>query len=894
MKRSSDPAHDAFAFLRMQFRMLFGRNEAGRQLQDELNFHLDRQIRENIAAGMSRKEARREALRLFGNPGLLREQARATWSWTSLELLLSDLHFGLRALLRSPGFAAIAILVMALSIGANVAIFAVVRSVLLNPLPYRQPERLMTIYSYNPGPKANHYAPIDAGSFFAWKQAAQGMAEMALISPFQGYNASAEGNQLPEKIDAAWCSANFFSTLGVAPVLGRSFTEADDSPKAEATVILSNSFWRRRYSSDPNVIGRKIWLNAAPYTVIGVMPESLVFLGPFSSGKIQVWTPVSHEAPRWLMSTFEDHEFIAVARLAPGVTLNELLSRLDAVQKHLKAEHSGAGVREATSGRSILDDAVQEYKTPLYVLFAATGCVLLIACLNVASLLVARTSARRREMAVRTALGGGRMRLLRERVLESLMLTAAGGALGIALAAAALRWLEHARPDLRRVEGIHLDWVLAAFTVGAVALCALFSGLISGLSIDSRKILSALQDGSRGQSGGRPRANLRRALLMLEVCLTVVLLVGAGLLLKSYNRLRAVDLGIPVENVLTMGIGLPEARYKTVVEHAAFFGQLIERVRAIPGVQSAGLVTAAPGQGWGGDQIISVLEHPPMPKGTGTDMMVRGADPGYFAAAQIPILRGRTFSADERLTNDHFVLISQTAARVCFPGEDPIGKHLKIDLGGEIYQIVGVVGDTRYSLSEPVLPTMYMPIYGNGVGGTSIFIRATRNVEALALPVQKVIGQMDRDLPVSNVMTLQESLAKSTLGSQFDSLLVLGFAVIALVLAAAGHYGVLAYMVTQRTSEIGIRIALGAQRQQVLRLVLLDGLRPALAGLALGLAASAGLSRLIRSMLYGTEPFDPAVFALVTLTLLLVTAIACMLPATRAARLDPMQALRTE
>jgi putative ABC transport system permease protein len=497
-------------------------------------------------------------------------------------------------------------------------------------------------------------------------------------------------------------------------------------------------------------------------------------------------------------------------------------------------------------------------------------------------------------MAVRTALGGGRVRLLRERVLESLMLTAGGGALGILLAAAALRWLEHARPDIHRVEGIHLDWTLAAFTAGAVALCALFSGLVSGLSIDSRNVLSALQEGSRGQSAGRPRANLRRALLMLEVCLTVVLLVGAGLLLKSYSRLRAADLGIPVENVLTMGVSLPEARYKTTVQHVAFFEQLIEHIRAIPGVQSAGLVTAVPGQGWGGDQLISVLEHPPLPKGVGIDMMARGADPGYFAAAQIPILRGRTFAADERLANDHFVLISQTAAKVCFPGEDPIGKHLKMDMGGDIYEIVGVVGDTRYSISEPVAPTMYLPIYGNGIGGTSILIRSTRNVEALAMPVQKIIGQMDRDLPASEVVTLKESIAKSALGSQFDSLLVLGFAIIALVLAAAGHYGVLAYMVTQRTSEIGIRIALGAQRQQVLRLVLFDGLRPALVGLALGLAASAGLAHLIQSMLYGTEPLDPMVFAAVTLTLLLVTAVACLLPAARASRLDPMQALRTE
>ena len=881
----------------MRLKMLFGRKHEGERLQDELSFHLEQQIAENRAAGMSRKEARKDALRSFGNPTLLREQTRATWSWTWLELILRDLLYGMRALLRSPGFTAIAILVMALGIGANIAIFAVVRSVLLNPLPYSDPQRLVTLYSYssrNDSRSSNKYMPVDAGSFFAWKQAAQGMAEMTLISPFQNYNVSAEGGQLPEKVDAAWIASNFFSTLGVMPELGRSFTETDDRPEAEATVIISNSFWKQRYNSDPKVIGRKIWMDAQPYTIIGVMPASLVYLGPFSPGKIQVWTPVSYAAPRWLMSTFEDHEFIPVARLAPGVTLPHLLSRLDAVQKQLKIDHPAAGVRNLTSGRSILDDVTQEYKKPLYVIFAATGCVLLIACLNVASLLVARTAARRKEMAVRTALGGGRMRLLRERVLESLLLTAAGGALGMLLAAVAIGWLMHARPDISRVESIHIDGTVVAFTFGAIAVCALFSGLISAFSVDGRKILAALQEASRGQVAGRGRAGLRRVLLIIEVGLTVVLLVGAGLLLKSYTRLRSVDLGVPTANVLTMQISLPVARYKTDVERVAFFERLIERVRAIPGVSSAGLINRAPGQGWGGDQLVSVVEHPPLPKGTGYETLLRGADPGYFSAVHLPILRGRTFAADERLKKDHVVLISQLAAKTCFPGEDPIGKHLRVDLSGDVYEVIGIVGDTRYSISELALPTMYIPLYGNNYTNATIMVRSTQDVETLALPVEKAIGQLDRDLPVSDVMTLEQSIAQSTLSSQFDSLLVLGFAVIALVLAAAGQYGVLAYLVTQRTSEIGIRIALGAQREQVLRLVLFDGLRPAIVGLALGLGASAGVSQLIRSLLYGTEPLDAGVFVAVSLTLLMVAAVACLLPAWRGSRLDPMQALRTE
>jgi predicted permease len=874
---------------------LFRRKQLDARLDDELSAHIELAIQENVRRGMTPDEARTAALRAFGGVAQTREAYRVQRGLPWVEQMVRDVRYSWRTLLRAPGFTTIAVLVLALGIGANVAIFAVVRSVLLNPLPYYEPQRLVALYSYNSDTvKGNQFAPIDAGSFFAWKQAAQGMAEMAMISPFQGYNVSAESGQLPEKVTAAWVTANLFPTLGVQPALGRGFSESDDRPEAEATAVLSYSFWKRRYGADPHVIGRKIWLAAQPYTIIGVMPESLVFLGPFSPSKIQIWTPASHEAPRWLMSTFEDHEFIAVARLAQGVTLPQLLERLGAVQAQIKAEHPGDGIRGLTSGRSLLDDAVHEYKTPLYVLFAATGCVLLIACLNVASLLVARAAARRKEHAIRTALGGGRMRLIRERVMESLLLSTGGGLLGVMLAAAALRWLVHVRPDMHRVEGIHLDWTAAAFTTAVVALCAVFSGLISAFSVDSYRILSALQESSRTQFGGRSRAGLRQTLLFLEICLTVVLLIGAGLLLKSYNRLRSTDIGVPIDNVLTMSVSLPGARYKTAQEQVAFFEQLIERVRAIPGVESTGLVSTAPGQGWGGDRIISVVEHPPLPKGTGTDMVVRGADPGYFAAMHIPILKGRTFAADERLNKDHVILISREAAKVCFPDEDPVGRHLKVDFGGDVYEIIGVVRDTRYSVSETALPMMYMPVYGNGYTYATIVLRSARDVDALALPVQKVIGQLDRDLPVSDVMTLKESVAKSTLGSEFDSLLVLSFAIIALMLAAVGHYGVLTYMVTQQTGEIGIRIALGAQRGEILRKVLVDGVRPALAGIAVGLVASAASVRLIRSMLYETEPLDPIIFVAVGGIFLLVAVAACFAPAWRASRLNPMQALRAE
>ncbi len=882
--------------LTMRMRMLFRRQDAGLRLDDELKFHIERQIAENLAEGMTAAEARISALRSFGNPALFREEARATWSWGSVESIWRDLLYGVRGLLRAPGFALIAMTVMALGIGANIALFTVVRSVLLEPLPYADPGRLVSLYEneiggHQPSP---WWLPVDAGSFWEWQRTAQPMAQLALVSPWQQYNVSAEGNKLPEKVDAAWCSWNFFATLGAQPALGRGFTADDDRPGAPATVILTNSFWKRRYGGDPAIVGKTVWLDARPFTVIGVLPASFVYASAFGGNSMQVWTAAGQEAPSSLQHTFDDHEFLVVARLLSGETLTALVSRLDALQKQIKKQHPGPSVHDGVSGRSMLDDVVDNYKTPLYALLAATGCVLLIACMNVAGLLVARAAARSKEQAIRSALGGGRLRLLRERIIESLLLSAAGGGLGLLLAWAALGWLVHARSDMNRIEAIHMDGVVALFTIGAIAFCALFSGIVTTLSAGGKHILAALQESSRAHSGGASRAGLRRVLLAAQLGITVVLLAGAGLLLKSFQRLRSTDIGVPADNVLTMHISLPEARYKQPVQQVAFFENLIGRVRAMPGVTAAGLVSTAPGEGWGGDHLMSVVEQPSLSKTDETDLLARGADPGYFAAIQLPLLRGRTFTSDERLERAHVAVISQSAAKALFAGEDPIGKHLKDDFGGGVYEVVGVVGDTRWTVSLPPRPTLYWPIYGNDYSVATIVVRSTRDVESLAMPIEKVVGALDRDLPVSDVMTLREAIGNSTVDSEFDSVLVFAFASIALLLAAAGLYGVLAYLVAQRTGEIGIRIALGARREQVLRLMLLDGLRPALFGLALGIAGSVVAVQQIKSMLYETEPLDPAIFVAVAATLLAVAALACLAPAWRASRLDPMQALRTE
>ncbi len=883
----------------VRLRMLVQRGRESARLDDELGFHLERQIAENRAAGMSTEEARAAALRAFGNPALLRDQARATWGWASVESLCRDLRCCTRTLWRSPGFAAIAILVMALGIGANIALFTVVRSVLLKPLPYPDPARLITIYENDTDTThRDPYLPIDAASFWEWQRATRSTAQMAMISPWQQYNVSAQSGQLPEQIDAAWCTWNFFSLLGVDPAYGRGFAESDDRPGAPATVMLANAFWQRRYNGDPGVVGKTIWLDAKPYTVVGVLPRWFVYSGSFGGNSVEVWTPVRHDAPPDLMRTYGDHEFLGIARLLGGATQAALVSRLQALQHRIAIDHAGPAVHNSISARSMLDDAVHNYKTPLYALLAATGCVLLIACMNVAGLLVARAAARSKEMAIRAALGGGRMRLVRERLVESFALCVAGGGVGLLLAWSALQWLVHVRHDMNRVEAIRFDSEVAAFTVGIIAMCAMFAGLVSAMGIGGRHILTHLQESSRAHSGGVARAQLRRVLLVMQVGLTVVLLVGAGLLLKSFQKLRATDIGVPVDNVLTMHFSLPEARYKTPVQQVAFFEQLIGRVRALPGVQAAGLVSTAPGEGWGGDHSMSVVEHPHVAASQEPDLMVRGAEPGYFTAIQLPLLRGRIFTADERLERAHVAVISQSAAQKIFPGEDPIGKHLHDDYGGSNYEIVGVVGDTRWWVSLPPNPTLYWPIYGNDYSFATIVIRSIgasgREVESLAMPVEKVVAGLDPDLPVSDVQTLREAIGKTTVDSEFDSVLVLAFAVIALLLAAAGLYGVLAYLVAQRTTEIGIRIALGSPRERVLWRMLGDGLRPALLGLVLGLAASAAVVKQIQSILYETQPLDPAVLAAVAGTLLAVAALACMAPAWRASRLDPMQALRTE
>jgi len=594
------------------------------------------------------------------------------------------------------------------------------------------------------------------------------------------------------------------------------------------------------------------------------------------------------------MAMINNHMFGAVGRLKPGVTQVQAAADLSAISRRIHDSHLDMpNVNPAASVRSLLTHMVGNLEGPLYILLGATGCLLLIACINVANLMIARAVTRRKELAVRTALGGGRFRLLRERLMESFLLSAGGGAAGLLLALVALQWLMSNRQDMSRVESIHVDGTVAAFSIGVVGLCALFAGLISAVTVRDGQLLAALQAGARSASGGPSRATLRRVLLTVEVGLTVVLLTGAGLLLKSYERLRSVDMGCATRDVLTMGIGIPGVRYKTPgPAPAAFFDLLLARVRALPGVTAAGMVTAVPGQGWWEDVGFDIAEHPPLPRGSDLDALNRTADPGYFAAMGIPFLLGRTFDAGRGLDQADEIIISNALATKYFAGEVPLGKHIRIN--DKLHTIVGVVGDTRHDVGSDPMPVIYRPYHEGRENYGTLVIRSRGDVETLALPVQRVLQQLDRDASVADVLTMNQLLGKSTLDQSFNTTLFTGFAGLSLLLAAVGLFGVLSYIASQRTAEIGIRLALGAPRERVLGKMLGDGLRPALTGLALGLAASAEVSRLMIAMLYKTSPLDPVVFAAVSAALIVVAALACFVPAWRASRVDPVQALRTE
>jgi predicted permease len=878
---------------RMAVLMLFRRQTQTVRLNDELAFHLDQQVKENIARGLAPDEARYAALRAFGNPTQLRDDARSSWSWNWLEKFLRDLRYGARTLTRSPGFSLTAILVMALGIGATTSLFTIVRSVLLKPLPFRDPDNLVMVYEHfrqdNGGDGFNVVSPAD---FNDWHQRTHGFADMA-AGLTTDFDLTGEHAELPEVVHGAGGSWNLFSVLGVPLAMGRAFTPEEDKIGANHVVLLTWSFFQRRFAGDASVIGKQIRLNSAPYEVVGVLPRWFTY----PDSRVQVWVPYASTFDAAGFARHDMHQSRVVARLRPGVSAAAAVNEVSALQYQIHLANRSAPVAEEARLRPILDDVTSDVKTPLVVLLCAVGCMLLIACLNVSNLLVARSASRRKELAVRGALGGSRLMLIGEQMAESLLICAAGGTLGVLLSFVATRWLADHWNDLPRADAIHLDATVLAFAVGLVFFTALLAGLLPAISSTGAGIFAGLQESSRSIGGSLSRATLRKTLLTVEIALTVILLVSAGLLFKSFLHLRTANLGCATDHVLTMSYGLPEKQYDSREKVIAFHQSLLERVRRLPGVIAAGLVSTAPGAGYGGDFVFTLPEHPSNSFQLQDDAINRTADPGYFTAMQIPLIIGGFFTDQERLDRDGYLIISKEFANKFFPGENPVGKHVHVGLLDRTYEIVGVVGDTIYNVAQPIKATMYFPILSGAplqANNATIMARTAGDPLTLSIPIQQQVAALDPALPVSDILTMQQILGKSTATQSFSATLVLAFATLSLLLAAIGLYGVLSYLVAQRNTEIGIRMALGAQRSEVLRLVLFDGLRPVFFGLLIGLAGGAAAATSIRSILYGTNPLDPLVLITMVGSLLLTAVIACALPAFRASKIEPMQALRTE
>jgi predicted permease len=881
--------------LRMKAAMLFRRKAATARLNQEIQFHLEQQVAENLAAGMDPAEARSAALRLFGNPTLVRDEARSTWGWGWLEKTWRDLRYGLRTLGRAPTFGFIAIVVMALGIGATTSLFTLVRSVLLRPLPFHEPDKLVMVYEHfrQSPPGDNGYNVVSPGDFYDWREKTNGFQDMAAWR-WWGFNLTGEHAELPEVVTAAAGSWNLFPLLGVQPAFGRTFASEEDHPGASQVVMISWSLFERRFAGDRSIVGKQIRLDTNLYTVIGVLPDWFTYPHP----AVQLWIPYSTSFPVGQIAAHDMHQSHVVARLKSGVSAEAAIQQVSALQYQLHLQNLSRPVAEDARSRPMIDDIVRNAKTPLLVLLGAVGCMLLIACLNVSNLLVARGAARRREVAIRGALGGSRLTLIREQMTESLLICFFGGILGLLLSSLAIKWLAGHWHDLPRADAVHLDGVVVAFSLLLVFLSALLAGLLPAISSTAKGLLAVLQESSRTIGGSVSRVGLRRVLLTAEIALTVVLLVSAGLLFKSFLQLRTTDLGCLTDNVLTIKYGLPDKQYDKPEKVLAFHESILDRVRHLPGVVAAGLVSTPPGNGWEFSQEFTIPERPSDRPSLGDEALIRTADPGYFAALQIPLLSGRFFTDQERLERMHYVIISKQFADQHFSGESPLGKHVRTawTQKPEDYEIIGVVGDTLHDFGEPVKAIVYFPIFAGTDRTTTatIVLHTSGDPLSLSVPVQKQVAALDPVLPVYDVLTMHQIVGLATASQSFSATMVGAFAALSLLLAAVGLYGVLSYVVSQRVTEIGIRIALGAQRSQVFRLVLKDGMRPVLTGLLLGSAGGAAAGWLFKSMLYGTRPLDPAVLVAMVGTLLLTSLLASLVPALRASRIEPTQALRTE
>jgi putative ABC transport system permease protein len=816
---------------------------------------------------------------------------------TLFNTALQDVRFGARSLRRNPGFAAVAILTLALGIGANAAIFSVVNTVLLRPLPWADPDRAVMIWSKW---TAFDKTWVATGEVVDYRRRAKTLSEVAAWGEGQ-VNLTGDGD--PERVSAANVSANLFSTLGVGPLTGRTFSAAEDVRNGPSVVVLSHALWSRRYAGDPAIVGRTIQINGTTHEVIGVMPPGFVLPTDYQNPEpSRLWLPLQMDPAS---TDHGSHGLYAAARLRPGATVRQAADELHGIAVAMTDE--GLYPRQMqfdTVVLSLSDEVVGSVRRAVWLLFGAVAFLLLIACANVANLLLARAEGRQREIAVRAALGASRLRVMRQLLTESLVLTAIATAAGLALAFASVRFVGWWNPaNVPRIADVAVDLQVLLFTaVVAVATSVVFSlaPAVRALRVD---LTDSLKDGAQGASSGGGRQRYRHALVVIEMALAVVLLVAAGLMLRSLWALQRVQLGFDPAQVLTLRLSLPAASYQTPEQVVGFYSRLLERTRAIPGVRTAGAVRALPLGSTIGDFGLRVEGFMP-PPGTGAKGDWQIASAGYLEAIGERVVRGRGIMPEDKTDTMPVALINEEMARRYWPGRDPIGGRFQIGGGAQnrpFVTVVGIVADVRHNgITHPVKEKFYVPhtqwhkSTGSAIRSMTLVVKAYGDPQALANPVRQAVRELDPDLPVAAVRTMDDVVAATLSAPRFTGMLLSVFAGLALALSAIGIFGVLSYVVSRRTREFGIRVAIGADRGQVLRLVRGSGVGLARVGIVFGLAAAALLSRVMTTLLHDVRPGDPATYAVVAASVTIVAIVASLVPAWRATRVDPVRALKAE
>lgn len=815
-----------------------------------------------------------------------------------MQTLWQDVRYGLNLLAQRPAFTFVAVITLALGIGANSAIFSVVNGLLLRPLPYADSDRLAIIWTHSPGANVAQDWP-SPGQYSAIKSGSTAFEEIAIA---QGGNANITGQAAPERIGAVYSSSAMFSLLGLKPVLGRVLIPEDDAPGKSQAAILSYGLWQRRFGGESNVIDQSLTLDGENYTIVGVMPadfslpkEVMPTVGAAAQAEILLSLPMSEKD----LSSQGDENYNVLARLKPGVTIAQAQAEVDAATRGLEQQFPAQypeSRRFSMSVRPLLEQVVGDIRPALFVLLGAVGCVLLIACANVANLLLARSASREKEIAIRTALGAGRWRLVRQLLTESVLLSIVGGALGLLIAIwglDGLRWLDPG--NIPRLQNIGIDGRVLTFTFTVALVTGILFGLAPALRSSKVNLSETLKEGGRSLIGGGNH-RLRNLLVIAEVALSLVLLISAGLLIRSFVRVQQVKPGFTAENVVSLRLSVVGTNYAKDPRRSVFYQQLWERIRQLPGVESAGGVSVLPlsgGVGWGS---ITIEGYDTASGQSSIQADGRVASVGYFETLRVPLLAGRLFAEHDAKDSLKVAIIDEHMAGAYWPGADPVGKRLKwggADSTAPWLTVVGVVANVKhYALDTDSRVTFYMPHQQSPSSSMYVTVRATGDPFTVAAAVTQEARAMDPNVPVYDTKTMDQRLSESLARRRFAMFALALFAAVAALLAAVGIYGVMSYTVSQRTREIGIRVALGANTGDVLRLMVSQGMRLALIGVAIGLGAAIIITRVMASLLFSVSATDPATFVVIALILAGVALLACYIPARRATRVDPMEALR--